>query len=98
MVVWKGSYSCHRGKEKMWLDNEGFDPSTSRMLSVRSTNWASRPIFRYESEPVGDVSGKIRIYISTYVFLIRKRHLIIIIMQTKKLFPIWLFTSILTLN
>ena len=25
------------------VDNEGFDPSTSRMLSVRSTNWASRP-------------------------------------------------------
>ena len=26
------------------VDNEGFDPSTSRMLSVRSTNWASRPV------------------------------------------------------
>ena len=28
------------------MDNEGFDPSTSRMLSVRSTNWASRPLNR----------------------------------------------------
>ena len=28
------------------VDNEGFDPSTSRMLSVRSTNWASRPLNR----------------------------------------------------
>ena len=26
------------------LDNGGFDPPTSRMLSVRSTNWASRPL------------------------------------------------------
>ena len=29
------------------VDNEGFDPSTSRMLSVRSTNWASRPITEF---------------------------------------------------
>ena len=29
------------------VDNEGFDPSTSRMLSVRSTNWASRPLNRF---------------------------------------------------
>ena len=25
------------------MDNEGVDPSTSRMLSVRSTSWANRP-------------------------------------------------------
>lgn len=25
------------------MDNGGFDPPTSRMLSVRSTNWAKRP-------------------------------------------------------
>ena len=29
------------------VDNEGFDPSTSRMLSVRSTNWASRPVAEF---------------------------------------------------
>jgi hypothetical protein len=29
------------------VDNEGFDPSTSRMLSVRSTNWASRPVTEF---------------------------------------------------
>ena len=34
-----------RKEQKKDVDNEGFDPSTSRMLSVRSTNWASRPIW-----------------------------------------------------
>jgi hypothetical protein len=35
------------------VDNEGFDPSTSRMLSVRSTNWASRPVNRFYTVCVG---------------------------------------------
>lgn len=29
--------------KKKELDIVGFDPTTSRMLSVRSTNWARRP-------------------------------------------------------
>ena len=43
----KKMYGCVVGRttktRSKTMDNEGFDPSTSRMLSVRSTNWASRP-------------------------------------------------------
>jgi hypothetical protein len=40
------------------VDNEGFDPSTSRMLSVCSTNWASRPVNRFYTVCVGVRSGE----------------------------------------
>ena len=44
-------------KQKV-LDNGGFDPPTSRMLSVRSTNWASRPLRWTESAVVGERGAK----------------------------------------
>ena len=34
----EGAVHNSRSPEKKFVDNEGFDPSTSRMLSVRSTN------------------------------------------------------------
>ena len=62
---------------KSEVDIGGFDPPTSRMRSVRSTNWAKRPYNRIKSDLLGfPVPGKgtyqyIYIYkhIYTYVYI-----------------------------
>ena len=46
VIVWKFklfSILCFLSSEKSWVEMQGIDPRTSRMLSERSTIWATSP-------------------------------------------------------